>query len=731
MKDASPAKHTSISYRKARLITVTILLLPIILLGSLFLFWYYTLPDLRDLYQPDRDAPSIVYSEDNVILGTYSPKVKLKHLKPKEVPAFLKQALVIHEDKDFYEHKGIRLSGKSTLTTRLARRLYEIEDQKSFSAWQKTKEALTALLLEQSFTKEEILTHYLNYAYFGGTVYGIEDAAKRYYDKSVKELEQDEMAVLVGILQAPSAFHPRKYPQKAEIRRNQVLKVMLDQGRLKKADYESLLNRPVIVTQKEFKIVEDKGLAPYFREHLRDWLEEWCKKRKLNLYEDGLRIYTTLNARMQSYAEQAMREHLASHQVHFNQYLRMTGHFNRSKSLVKRALQATDRYKQLKAKGLKDKAIEDSFQVEVPMRVFSWNESGYIDTTMTPMDSVLYYLRMLESGLITIHPVKGTVMAYVGGMDYNFFQYDHVYKGKRQVGSAFKPFVYTAAFDTRYKPCDRMLNQPITIQTDEGDDWTPKNADGDYGGEVSLRYGIVHSINVVTTRLSQEVTPQTVADYAHKMGIKSALKPVPSIGLGTFDLSVAELTSAYTPIVANGMYREPSFIFRIEDRQGNVLESFATEQVQAIKEETAYTMVEMLRGVATNGTAASVRWESGLPYDLDVGGKTGTTQNSSDGWFVGFTPHLVTGVWVGCAERSVNFGHSMLGRGSYMALPIWGKYMKKVYNDKALGFKAKDRIKRPAGYNIQTVCYGDPIKRIKKEDEDSTKVDGDSTTVGE
>ena len=730
--EASEAKARPVkSFKKVRWIGWGILSLPLLFSAAVLMIWYGTLPDVSDLFRPDKDEPSVIYSCDNVILGSYSPKVKLNHIKPKEVPLFLKEALVLHEDPDFYIHKGLRLSGKSTLTTRLARRLYEIEDQKSFSLWQKAKEALTAIYLERSFTKDEILTHYLNYAYFGGTVYGIEDAARRFFDKKVPQLECDEMALLVGILQAPSAFNPRKFPQKAEQRRNHVLKMMVSSGKLKREDHEVCLNRPVVVSGKEFKVVEDKGLAPYFKEFLKDKLEDWCEKKKLNLYEDGLKIYTTLHSRLQSHAEQAMREHLAQHQIHLNQYLRMTGLFKRNKSLVKRATEATDRYKRMKAKGLSEAVIQDSFRREQPMRVFAWNDKGYTDTIMTPLDSVLYYLRMLESGLVTIQPYKGTVMAYVGGMDYNFFQYDHAWKGKRQVGSTFKPFVYTAAFDTRFSPCDRMLNQPITIQTDEGDEWTPRNADGDYGGEVSLRYGIVHSVNVVTTRLCQEVGTQTVADYAAKMGITSPLKPVPSIGLGTFDLSVAELTSAYTPFVANGRFREPSFIVRIEDRHGKVIESFETESKQVIKEETAYAMVEMLRGVATNGTAAGVRWESGLPYDLDVGGKTGTTQNSSDGWFVGFTPHLVTGVWVGCAERSVNFGHSLLGRGSYMAMPIWGKYMKKVYSDPNLGFSTKERIKRPALFNIQTTCWGDPKKKIKKEESDSTATDLDSTVVGE
>lgn len=692
--------------------------------GSLLLIGLLMLPDFEPLLNPEVVQPSRVISLDNKELGRYENPLLPKPVKPAQVPILLKQAVVEMEDPKFYDHSGWVKRLGSTLTVRLARHLYDKQEDVSRSTIRRARELLAALVLERKLTKDEILTHYLNFAEFGGVVQGVENAARKYFGKTAADLAPEECAQLAGMLRAPTTFHPRLHPDRSLERRNTVLNRLADQGAITAKEYAQYVRRPVRLAALKPDSL-DPGLAPYFMQYVKEWMQPWLEARKLDLHTAGLRIHVSLDTRLQRHAEAAVAKHLSQHQKRMDDYVKYMNYFRKRRSIIQRAVKQSDRYRNYKEAGLPETQIQDSFKVKRPMRIFAWNDKGYVDTLMSPIDSVQYYARILESGLMTIDPRTGHVLAWVGGVSHSFFKYDHVIRGKRQVGSTFKPFVYATAFERDYEVCSQQLNQPPEIPTQEGDIWRPQNADHDYGGMVSLRYGLVHSINVVTARLCQELGPEAVVEVAKRMGIQSELKAVPAVSLGTFDLTVAELTTAYAPIVNRGLQPGMKLVLRIEDAKGRIIEQFDAPPAQVIKPTTAHTMVELLRAVATNGTAGNVRYVGGLPWYMDLGGKTGTTQNSADGWYVGFTPHLVTGIWVGCSDRHVNFGHASFGRGSQMAMPIWSYYMASVYKDKKLGYKDKDRIETPRDYRMQIFCPADPIKRKTEEEAptDSTEIE--------
>ncbi len=714
-----------------------------LLFAGVFTFFYLTLPDLTDL-EPEPGMGIVhIFTSDAKELEPLRAEEFRRTAAPHELPEHLYLALLAAEEPDFYQHWGWRpqklyqnLTGKwggSTVTQRLARLLYDQQsEKKDRSTIRKLQEAFTALVLERRYTKKELLAFYLNHSFFGGTNYGIEQAAEDYFRKRAKFLTLDESALLAGMLFAPSKYNPRKNPEAAKKRRDEVLKKMQKIGKLSPQAAEMAMSAPVYVESPVRKTEKRNYFAGYFRRYVVDFVEKWCKENGRDMFREGLRVYTTLDSSLQAYAEAAVKEHLREHQRHLDVILKSLRTLRKDSPILARAMRQSRRWKLAKQAGLSDEAAKALFKQKVAMRVFAYHKpEGYVDTVMTPFDSLKYYARLLEAGMTALDHKRGHILAWVGGLDYQFFQYDHVYKGKRQVGSTFKPFVYAAALEAGFKPCDTLLNQPPEIVAPDGDLWAPRNADHDYGGFVSLRYGITYSINVVTARLIQKVGPEKVVELARKMGVESELKPVPSIALGTFDLSVLELTGAYQCYPTLGEYRAPMAVTRIEDRNGRVLATFKSEPRRVFSRENGYAMVELLRAVATNGTAANVRYIANLPWNLDVGGKTGTTQGNSDGWFVGFTPALTAGVWVGCADRNVNFNYSNLGRGSYMAMPIWSKFMAKAYNDPALPYNLKQKIVPPVPYRHVTYCPYDPIRKLKGEDGDSSlaKIDSLSKVI--
>ena len=686
----------------------------------IFLYVWWEMPSFRTLEDPTPELASVVYSADNQILGTYYLNANRVRLPAREIPRIVKQALLAVEDRRFHEHSGVdpigilgaffstatgRVRGGSTITQQLARNLYDAVGVER-SLWRKLKEIIVAIYLERRYSKGEILAMYLNTVPFGGVTYGIQSASRYYFGKDVKDLTLPEAALLIGLLKGPTYYSPYRYPQRALARRNLVLDLMAEAGYISKKEAAEAKKAPLGVGPAPYTASHSQGIAPYFREYLREWLLQWCRQKGYDLYRDGLQIYTTLDSRLQVHAESAVVAHLSQYQEVFEKELRSRPYpWEKDSSIVLRAMYRSERYQAGKRAGLSETKIRAQFHQKRPMRLFQWKTPGYLDTVLTPWDSLKYYLRFLEVGLVTIDPHTGEIKAWVGGINHTYFKYDHVAKGKRQVGSTFKPFVYTAALDNGYSPCYEELNVPIEIPVRVGARdtvWIPRNADRELGEKVTLQKALALSLNVITARLIRNISPEVVVEYARRMGIRSELEPVYALALGTSDLSVLELTSAYGCYPTLGVWREPLFIREIRDRRGNLIESFTGSNRRALSEKTAYLMVEMLRGTTIFGTAGALRWQYGLA-SLDIGGKTGTTQNHADGWFVGFTPEYVTGVWVGTADRAVHFYSLWNGQGARMALPIWGLYMKAAYNDPKLALPRR-RIQPPPDVPATITC---------------------------
>jgi len=683
------------------------------------IYTYATLPSLEIEKLQSIESATQVYSSDGKLLGSYylfENRVELE-----TVPSYLLDALVATEDVRFYDHPGVdfmalirafasaftgrRSQGGSTLTMQLARNLFDIEVGRERTMNRKVKEMFAAVILERNYTKAEIMIAYLNTVPFGGNNYGIQSAAKVYFNKSCNELTVPESAMLVGMLQAPTKYNPRKYPDQCLYRRNIVLSQMMKYGFITQEEFDKYKQTPLGVANSGLVDAHNDGLGPYFREYLRSWLKDWCAKNGKNLYADGLKIYTTIDSRMQKYAEEAVIEHLATLQKAFDQQVKGYEPWKTDTSIIVRAMKQSERFRLCTLAKMTDKEIYKNFRTPTEMRVFAYDSKGkpsYIDTLLTPWDSLNYYAKFLETGVITIDPSNGNILAWVGGVDHQFFKYDHVKVGKRQVGSTFKPFVYAAYIKEKGgHPCEEELNQPITIQFGDKE-WSPKNSDGLYTNKVSLKKALTLSLNVVTARILNQIDDEgvdagilKVIQYARQMGVESKLDSVPALCLGVADLSVYEMTNAFATFANGGVWVKPVFVSRIEDRFGNVLYDAVPETRDALDSTTAFIMVEMLRNVVNEGTAANLRWQYELSYDIDIGGKTGTTQNQSDGWFIGFTPMFVTGVWVGHGDRSVHFPNMYYGQGAMMAMPIWGKYMKKVYADKDFAQYKKIKFQPP------------------------------------
>ncbi|MFZ4399223.1 MAG: penicillin-binding protein 1A [Bacteroidales bacterium] len=697
----------------------------ILLFILLSLGWLGFMPSFEELENPKSNLASEIITADQQILGKYYIENRSNAHYNDLSPALI-NALIATEDARFEKHSGVdtrsifRVLGKtiigrnrssgggSTITQQLAKNLFPRNKNqfKLFMVFTKFKEWIVAAKLERNYTKEEIIAMYFNTVDFGSNSFGIKTAARTYFNKTPDSLKIEEAALLVGILKAPTYYSPIKNPDNAKKRREVVLNQMRKNDYITQEQYDSLRVLPIDMSKYTIQD-HSAGYGTYFREYLRQYLNEWCEKHKkpdgtsYNLYKDGLKIYTTINYKMQKYAEEAVAEHLGKDlQPAF--YKHWKGVKNAPFSqLTDEEIQATytasmktsDRYRRLKEANMSEEEIEKEFHTPIPMRIFTWK--GERDTVMTPFDSLKYYKWFLHTGLMSMEPQTGYVRAYVGGINYKHFQFDNVKTGKRQVGSTFKPFVYTLAMqEGEFSPCTEIPNLPVTFDMGNGESWTPQNADDKREGEmITLKWALANSINNVSAYLMKRFSPAAVINMARKMGVTSPIDAVPAICLGTPDLSVYEMTGAVSTYANKGVFIEPIFITRIEDKNGNVIENFLPKQQEAMSEVTAYLMIELMKGVVESGTGARLRYKFGL--DAPIAGKTGTTQNNSDGWFMGVTPSLATGVWVGGEVRSIHFRSITLGQGANMALPIWALYMKKVWADKTLNIP-KNNFEKPA-----------------------------------
>ncbi len=734
---------------------VTILIFTAIAKG-----WIGYMPPVEELENPIDKFASEIISADGKMLGTWSySKENRIFVGYDELSPNLINALIDTEDIRFKEHSGIdaraivravvkrgllmqtSAGGGSTITQQLAKQLYsDVASNTLQRILQKPIEWVIAVKLEKFYTKEEILTMYLNYFDFLNNAVGIKTAANTYFSKEPKDLKIEEAATLVGMCKNPSYYNPVCFNERSRERRNIVLEQMRKADHLTQAEADSLKALPLILKYR--KVDHKEGLATYFREYLRSvmtakkpyksdyrgwqmqkyyedsiaWeknpLYGWCNKNfkkngdPYNVYIDGLKIYTTIDSRMQQYAEEAVKEHVINYlQPEFfkTKKGRKTAPYTNQltneevQAILKRAMKQSERYRIMKKEGYSEKEIEKAFNTKYEMTVFSYN--GGIDTIMTPMDSIRYYKHFLRTGFMSMDPRTGYVKAYVGGPNYAHFQYDMAMVGRRQVGSTIKPYLYALAMENGFSPCDKTRNVEQTIITEDGKTWTPRNASNkQYGEMVTLKWGLANSNNWISAYLMSKLNPYALVRLLHNFGILNKdIQPTPSLCLGPCEISVGEMVSAYTAFANKGIRTVPLFVTRIEDNEGNIVSEFSPLMEEVISEESSYKMLDMLRAVINEGTGGRVRFRYNIKADM--GGKTGTTNNNSDGWFMGFTPSLVSGVWVGGEERDIHFDTMQFGQGASMALPVWAIYMNKVYADKTLGYSQDEKFIFPEDFD--------------------------------
>lgn len=724
------------------------------------------LPTFENLENPENNIASEIYSEDNQLLGKFFIEnrtfVEFEELNP-----YLVSALVATEDIRFEKHSGIdarglarvmfrtilsgqNTGGGSTISQQLAKNLFNTRDNKkrNFIVRKlnmvvfKLKEWNTAVRLERFYTKKEILVMYLNTVPFGHESFGIKSASRVFFNNTPDSLRIEEAATLVGLLKAPTYYSPVLNPDNALKRRNVVLSQMVKYGFLEPQVRDSLANLPMLVNYRAQG--HAAGMATYFRTFIRlmltanmpvkenyysyanykadsirwetDPLYGWANKNfkpdgsPYNIYTDGLRINTSIDSRMQIYAEEAVNKHLGGQlQKEFFAEKKNRNYAPFSKDLTKKEIDAimtqamlrTDRYRMMRNQGISRDSILKVFKTPVPMKIFSWE--GEKDTLMSPMDSIRYYKHFLRTGFMAMEPSSGKVKAYVGGLNYKYFQYDMVTQGKRQVGSTIKPFLYTLAMQEGYSPCDKIPNVPVTF-IDHDSTYTPRNS-GNFemeGKMVTLEWGLAHSVNYISAWLVKRFNPEAVVEVIRKMGVKSQIDAVPSVIFGTSDISLAEMVGAFNTYSNKGVYIDPLFVTSISDMHGNVISTFQSQPSEAVSEKTAYLMVQLMKNVVNRGTAGRLRWF--FNFEAEMAGKTGTTQNHSDGWYIGLVPKLTAGVWVGAEDRSVHFDYLAKGSGSYMALPIYGYFFQKVFADSALGISQQDIFEMPEGFNMKLNC---------------------------
>ena len=721
-------------------------------LGGLFLFFLFaswgifgSMPSFEDLENPDSNLATEVISADGVTIGKFYNENRTS-IKYKDLPKHLVEALVATEDERFYEHSGIdgrgtlravlslgTSGGASTLTQQLAKQLFHGEGSKflPFRIVQKVKEWIIAIKLERQYTKNEIIAMYFNKADFVNTAVGIRSAAKVYFGKEPRNLSISEGAMLVGMLKNPSLFNPIRRLERVRQRRNVVMKQMVKNNFLSEATKISLEKEPIVL---HFQPESHKdGIATYFREYLREFMKNWLKENKkpdgseYDIYRDGLKIYTTIDSRMQANAELAVTEHLTNLQQEFFSQAKTNKNAPfinisdvETQRILMQAMKSSERWRQLKEQEKSDEEIIKSFSIKTEMTVFTWK--GERDTIMTPLDSIRYYKHFLQAGLMAMEPQTGHVKAWVGGINYKYFQYDHVGQGARQVGSTFKPFVYATAIEQlNMSPCDSIIDSPFMIHKGRHhvtEDWEPKNSDQKYRGMVTLKKALANSINTVSAKLMDKVGPEAVVALAHKLGINSEIPVQPSIALGAVEITVQDMVAAYSTFANQGVYIKPQFISRIEDKNGVVIYEPIPESHDVLNKDIAFAVIKLLEGVTEDGSGARLRTQgggygyervTGYPYVFTnpIAGKTGTTQNQSDGWFMGMVPNIVTGVWVGCEDRSARFKSITYGQGAVAALPIWGLFMKKNYADPTMTVSKED-FERPDNLSIKVDCWSPP-----------------------
>ncbi|WJS95651.1 transglycosylase domain-containing protein [Flavobacterium johnsoniae] len=718
-----------------------------ILAFFLFASWglFGSMPSFEDLENPDSNLATEIISSDGVVIGKYF-KTNRSQLKYSDLPKNLVEALVATEDARFYEHSGIdgrgtlravfslgTNGGASTLTQQLAKQLFHGEGSKflPFRIVQKIKEWIIAIRLERQYTKNEILAMYCNVYDFGNYSVGVSSAAQTYFSKEPKDLTVDESAILVGMFKNSGLYNPVRNPQGVKNRRNVVLSQMAKAKMISEAEKERLQQLPITL---KFKLESHReGIATYFREYLRDYMKKWVTENKkpdgseYDIYKDGLKIYTTIDSRMQSYAEEAVSEHMKNLQQQF--FIEQKTNKNapfvnitqaETDRIMMQAMKNSVRWAQMKEMDKSEDDIIASFKVKTKMRVFTWK--GERDTTMTPLDSIRYYKHFLQSGLMSMEPQTGAIKAWVGGINYKYFQYDHVGQGARQVGSTFKPFVYaTAIEELNMSPCDSILDGPFMIHKGRHhvtEDWEPRNSDYRYRGMVTLKQALAASINTVSAKLIDRTSPEAVVELTKKLGVKTEIPVQPSIALGAVDITVEDMVAAYSTFANQGVYVKPQFLSRIENKSGEVIYEPIPESHDVLNKDIAFAVIKLLQGVTESGSGVRLRTQgggsgdnrwTGYPYMFTnpIAGKTGTTQNQSDGWFMGMVPNLVTGVWVGCEDRSARFKSLTYGQGATAALPVWGYFMKKCYADKNLQI-SKGEFERPANLSIKVDCYARP-----------------------
>jgi len=750
------------------------------LVGFVFLLFFLLsvgalgfMPSFEELENPYSNLATEIYSSDQVLLGTFFQENRSR-VEYDEISPNVVHALISTEDIRFHDHSGIDArglgrvvmrtiilrkqssGGGSTISQQLAKLLFHDPARNMWErSLQKLKEWIIAVKLERSYTKEEILTMYLNKAPFIYDAYGIKSAASTFFNTSADSLTIEQAATLVGMLKNPALYNPVRRPELTTDRRNVVLGQMLKAKHITSVEFDSLKQLPLGLDFRRTDHIH--GLGQYFREYLRQtlvasqpkrenyasWQSQkfiedsvqwhtnplygWVNKNlkadgtKYDIYRDGLKIYTTIDSRLQQYAENAVEQHLGKDlQPQFFREKKgrtrapFTRHITKEQyeSIINRAMQQTERYRIMRQRNVSVDSILLAFKQPVSMKVFSYH--GEIDTLMSPLDSIHYYKSFLRASLFSMDPQSGHVKAYVGGPNYKHFKYDMATQGKRQVGSTIKPFVYTLAMQEGLTPCDMVPNIPQTFYLPTGQTWTPRNTESKRDGQmVSLKWGLAQSNNNITAWIMKQYNPDAVARMIRTLGIKSPVDPVPALSLGTPDFSLSEMTAAYGTFANKGVHVEPLFVTRIEDKYGNVIATFHPKKNEAISEDKAYLMLNLLEGVVRTGTGVRLRLKYGLTGA--IGGKTGTTQNHSDGWFIGVTPNLVTGIWVGGEDRDIHFDNLRIGQGANMALPVWALYMIETYKNAATGISANDVFEAPVNFNINLNCPDEYIPRSEEE----------------
>jgi len=749
---------------------------PIVLvIGLIGMVWAFAdIPSFEELESPDSNLATQVIADDgSTILSTFHIENR-SYVTYDELSPNLVQAAVATEDVRFYNHSGIDFKslgrvifktllggdssqgGGSTITQQLAKTLYPREDVSSRIPGVSTlrmvgiklKEWVTAVKLERSYTKNEIITMYMNQVFFGSNAYGIKAAAQTFFAKTPSDLTVEEAATLVGMVNKPTRYNPALNPDKSLVRRNFVISQMEKAGYLSKDQRDSIQQIPIALSYQVQDHTAGSGL--YFRDMLRRvmnaeepkrssysqyedfvvdsllWAEDdlygWLNKNvkpdgsKYDIYRDGLRIYTTINPKMQKYAEEAVRQHIGQDmQKRFMREVRWKNNppFDDEvekkmiDGIMKRARRDSDRYRRMKAAGVSESQIMKSFTEPVQMRVFAWNKNGYADTTMTPDDSIRYYKAHIRASFIAMTPDEGHIKAYVGGTDFKAFQYDNARQSKRQVGSTIKPFLYTLAMQEGMSPCDQVANVPQTFIISEDKVWTPKSTDRDeyIGNMVTLKWGLAKSSNNISAYLMKQYGPEAMVEMMRKMGVGSFLDPVPPLCVGSANISLYEMVAAYNTFPSKGVYVRPMFVTRIVDNMGNVLAEFNTRKKEAISDRTAYLMANLMQGVVNGGTGYALRSRFG--FTGEIAGKTGTTNDNADGWFIGYTPQLTAGAWAGFEDMQVHFNRTGDGGGAGAALPIWGLFMQKVQKDPSLArYYHKTAFDVPVGYELNLNCDG-------------------------